>query len=182
MDIHFILKEKAKAYPAKPAIVFNNDVISFSVLYKNVAKLASALSALGIKKGDKVAICLLNCPQYAYSYLACACLGVVSVPLDFMLKNDELISCLNHSEANLLIANPKPDISFDEIKRNVPSLEAIILISGEFEGALSFDAILNDAVAEVPRVNIKDTDLALIMYTSGTTGQPKGIMLNFKHL
>ena len=59
------------------------------------------------KKGDKIAFYLPNCPEYVYSYLACFYLGCVGVPLDFMLKTDELTSCLEHSGAKILIAKTK---------------------------------------------------------------------------
>ena len=94
------------------AKLIQSRAITFSELKTNVIKLASALDDLGIKKGDKIGIYLPNCLQYVYSYLACFCLGAVGVPLDFMLKNDELISCLEHSDAKLLIASERKRVDF----------------------------------------------------------------------
>ncbi len=183
MDIRQSLKETVKKFGDKPAIIFKEDQISFNQLQDSVLRLSKALSECGVNKGDKVGIFLPNCPEYTYSYLACFFVGAVGIPLDFMLKDDELISCMSHAEVKLLIALPKPEVSFDNIKKGVPSLEKIVLckVPEAPEGFLSFDKLLqgdNDFEA----VSLCNDDPALIMYTSGTTGKPKGILLNVKHL
>ena len=99
-------------FPEKPVIIFKGEAISFAQLRETSLRLANALSSNGARKGDKIAIYLPNCPEYVYSYLACFYLGCVGVPLDFMLKADELISCLEHSEAKILIASQQSDVSF----------------------------------------------------------------------
>ncbi len=182
MEIKHLLEDTAKRFSKKPAIIFKATSISFDELKGNVFRLANALRGCGAGKSDKIAIYLPNCPEYAYSYLAVFCLGAVGVPLDFMLKTDELISCLSHSEAKILIANQKDDVFFDEIRKAVPSLEKIIICQGKIEGAVSYSEIFEKANADFTAVNIKESDPALIMYTSGTTGKPKGILLNYRHL
>ena len=112
MDVRQVLEKSAQKYAEKPAFIFKEQKISFADLKQNVFKLANALKAHGVSKGDKVAIYLPN-GEYAYSYLACFCLGAVAVPLDYMLKTDELVSCMSHSEVKALIARFKPDISVD---------------------------------------------------------------------
>lgn len=184
MNIREILKLDATKYAGKPAFIFKGTAISYADLQTHVLKLANALRAQGVGKGDKVAIYLPNCPEYAYSYLACFCLGVVAVPLDFMLKSDELTSCLSHCEAKVLIANVKNDVSLPEIKNATPSLKRIVIYAGELSSPdmVSYAEIVNAAAVDLPLVEIKDSDPSLIMYTSGTTGRPKGILLNYKHL
>jgi acyl-CoA synthetase (AMP-forming)/AMP-acid ligase II len=172
MDVRKILEDRSEQFPEKPAIIFKEEEISFGQLRNHVFKLAQVLHSMGIGKGDRVAVYLPNCPQYVYSYLASFCLGAVGVPLDFMLKADELISCLEHSGAKILIAKTKNEISLDDIKKAVPGLETVILC----------DDLISKAAARLPEVKIKDSDPALIMYTSGTTGRPKGILLNYRHL
>src|SRR3989338_2216212 len=103
MDIRKVLDNTARKFPGKPAVIFKGGGISFAQLREASLRLANALAANGAQKGDKIAIYLPNCPEYVYSYLACFYLGCVGVPLDFMLKADELISCLEHSEAKILI-------------------------------------------------------------------------------
>ena len=184
MNIKAILEADAQKYGSKPALIYGEKTVPFSQLKEQVGKLANALRELGVGKGDKIGVYLPNCPEYVYSYLAGFCLGAVVVPLDFMLKSEELISCLGHSEAKVLIANVKNDISFDELKIHVPALEQIVVCSGESTsvGAVSYEEIMSKAKAELPTAEMSETDPALIMYTSGTTGRPKGIQLNYKHL
>ena len=115
MNIQNALAAAAKKYKSKTGIIFGNNRISFEEVRTKSLKLANVLKTCGIKKGDKVAICLPNSPEYIFSYLACFCLGAVSVPLDFMLKEDELISCLDHSESRLLIAAFRQDVDFTAV-------------------------------------------------------------------
>ncbi|MFA5088965.1 MAG: AMP-binding protein, partial [Candidatus Omnitrophota bacterium] len=183
MNVRETLVKRMKSFPSKPALIFQEQKITFSDLKETTFKLANALSHLGVKKGDKIAIYLPNCPEYVYSYLACFSLGCVGVPLDYMLKADELISCLHHSETKVLIAMPKEEVSLKQIVEAVPSIEAVILCKGQGEGKeLAYDDLMAKASEQLPDVAINDSDPALIMYTSGTTGKPKGILLNYKHL
>jgi len=169
------LENCLRNYPTKSALIYKGEAVTFEFLNETAMKLANALKGLGVGKGDKVAIYLPNCPEYIYSYLATFTLGAVGVPLDFMLKDDELISCLSHSEAKILIAMPRSEINFLLIKESVSSLEKVILPE-------ELHQLIAKASAEPVNTNIKDSDPSLIMYTSGTTGKPKGILLNYKHL
>lgn len=186
MNVRQLLTTQVKKYPAKPAIIYKEQVITFGDLADQVFKLASALSRLGVKKSNKVAILLPNCPEYVDSYLACFCLGAVVVPLDFMLKDDEITSCLNHAEVRFLIVHNKPDISLATILAQSPTVEKVIFV-GEMpadkkQNYFAWGELLAGAKTDLPEVAIADLDPALIMYTSGTTGRPKGILLNYRHL
>ncbi len=182
MDIKQVINSTQKRFSNKAAIVFQGREISFSQLRESVFKLANGLHTLGIKRGDKVGIYLPNSPEYVYSYLACFSLGAVAVPLDYMLKGDELVSCLSHSEAKILIARAKEEVSLPQIKQSVSSLTQIVLTEGEVPESIAFNAVLSGAQPSEPAATIQDNDPALIMYTSGTTGKPKGILLTYKHL
>lgn len=182
MNIKEVLQKASASYKHKPAVIFKDETISFQKLEENVQKLTNLLKDLGVKKGDKVAIYLPNCPEYIYSYLAVFSLCAVGVPLDFMLKTDELVSCLEHSEAKVLIAKSRPDISFQEIKSQVQSLEMVLQIDGSVKGTINYTDLISKTGMKDIQVEIDDKDPALIMYTSGTTGKPKGILLNYRHL
>ncbi|HBR15596.1 MAG TPA: hypothetical protein DD723_08695 [Candidatus Omnitrophica bacterium] len=182
MLIRKILEDASSRFSDKTAIIFKEDKVSFSQLREQVLKCAGILRDLGVVQGDRVAVYLPNCLEYIYGYLACFCLGAVAVPLDFMLKVDELTACLDHAGAKILIAKTRQDVSLEEVKKSVPDLAAILLVEGELEGALSCPDLMKKASTALPVMDIKDNDPALIMYTSGTTGRPKGILLNYKHL
>ncbi|MDE2010260.1 MAG: AMP-binding protein [Candidatus Omnitrophica bacterium] len=177
MNIYEILTESASAFSNKPAIVFKDKPVSFKELREKVLSLAWGLQGLGLGQGKKIALYLPNCPEYVYSYLASFLLGAVVVPLDYMLKADELGACLSHAETDFVIALPKQEIDWTAIAKNIPSLKKVISLGAEFEKLFVAGSPIK-AFGD----DIKETDPALIMYTSGTTGRPKGILLNYKHL
>ena len=127
MDISKLLENKAKEFPNKPALIFKDQPLTFSGLKDTSFQLANSLINLGIRKCDKVAIYLPNLPEYIYSYLAIWSIGATAVPLDFMLTEDELASCISHSETKILITKSKPNISLVALKEKCPGLEEIIL-------------------------------------------------------
>ena len=182
MKVQEIIRDTVTRFLKKPAVIFQGNAISFAQLQENTQRLANALKTCGVKKGDRVAIYLPNCPEYIYSYLAIFCLGAVGVPLDYMLKEDELISCLSHSETKFLIAKTKEEVSFSSIKSAVSSLDKIIFCYGKISGELAYEELVSKENADLTATKITERDPALIMYTSGTTGRPKGILLNYRHL
>ncbi len=182
MNVAKVLEETAKEFSGKPAIIFKDQAITFSQLRDFSFCLADSLRKLGIKKGDKVAIYLPSSPQYLYSYLAVWCCGATAVPLDFMLTEDELTSCISHCGAKILIAKPKANISLTALKEKCQELERIVICQEETEGFLSFEQLLEEGKNKFPEVAIEDKDYAIIFYTSGTTGKPKGVLINYLQL
>jgi acyl-CoA synthetase (AMP-forming)/AMP-acid ligase II len=182
MKISELLEAQANKYQDKPAIIFKGKNTSFRQLRDLSFRLARSLSNLRIKKGDKVAIYLPNCPEYIYSYLAVWCCGAVAVPLDFLLTEDELVSCISHSDTKLLIAKSKTNIVLDRLKGKCPELKEIILSDEKIKGFLNFEELLKKDTNKPPKVEIQDKDYAIIFYTSGTTGKPKGVLVNYLQL
>jgi long-chain acyl-CoA synthetase len=184
MDFAQILSERSYRYPSKPALIFRDTTVTYIQLTQYVAQCANALSSLGVTPGTKVGIYLPNSPQYVYSYLACFVLGAVVVPLDYQLKEDELVSCLDHAEARFLIAQKRPDVSLERIQQGVSFLEKLILIGegSTIDPQESWDHLLSNASMVLPRVEVDPKASSMILYTSGTTGKPKGILLNYRHL
>ena len=182
MKVTELLESDAKTRPHKPAFIYKDQVITFAQVKDIVFKLANSLIDLGVKKGNKVAIYLPNCPEYIYSYLAIWSIGATAVPLDFMFTQDELISCIFHSDANLLIAKTKSNISLSEIKQECPALKSIVICGEDIEGFLSFGTLLAKGKNISLEAKISDKDYAIIFYTSGTTGKPKGVLVNYLQL
>jgi acyl-CoA synthetase (AMP-forming)/AMP-acid ligase II len=182
MDIVQLLEERVKDGPDKPAFIFRDQPVSFRQLRDNSFKLANSLLKLGLKKGDTVAIYLPNWPEYIYSYLAIWCLGATAVPLDFMLTENELVSCISHSEVKILIAKSKPNLSLAKIKENCPALKEIVLCQDKAEGFLSLEELIEKGSDSAPQAKIEEKDSAIIFYTSGTTGRPKGVLVNYLQL
>ncbi|MEW6171045.1 MAG: AMP-binding protein [Candidatus Omnitrophota bacterium] len=181
MDVKKILISLEKKFPQKPAIIFRDQPISFSDLKDKSFRLANSLIDLGLKKQDKIAIYLPNWPEYIFSYLAIFSAGLTAVPLDFMFTQEELISCLTHSETKVLITKEKPGIDLEELKKKIPSLKIIISLD-KIQNYLNFQDLIEKGSNLEPKVDINDKDKSIIFYTSGTTGRPKGVLLNYKHL
>ena len=182
MNVVNLLESCAKEYGQSPAIVFRQAQISFAQLRDKVFSLSQSLLKLGVKPRDKVAIYLPSWPEYIYSYLATWSIGACAVPLDFMLTEDEIVSCLAHSEAKILITKHKANISFTNLKANLPPLKNIISCQSKDEESLSFEELLANGSNQPPKVEIKEKDHAIIFYTSGTTGKPKGVLINYAQL
>ncbi len=182
MDIYSILQQSANRFAGKPAVIFKDQTLSFADLKSKVFQLSHGLAGLNVQKSTKIGLFLPNSPEYIYSYLASFCLGATVIPLDFMLKADELISCLSHSETEILIACKNPSVDFAQLKENIPTLQKIIVL-GETEAVnwqVPFYALMTSE--GFTKAQVSPTDPCMIMYTSGTTGKPKGILLNYRHL
>lgn len=183
MDVASVLANTAKKFHSKPAIIFRDQSISFLELYDHVFKLAQGLLKIGIKKSDKIAIYLPNNPEYIYSYLALFSIGATVVPLDYMLTEDELVSILSHCQARCLIAKEKERLSLESLKNKVSSLEEIIVLEPTKTNFRPFQKVMaSGRPMPAQNISIEEKDPSLIMYTSGTTGTPKGILLNYRHL
>ncbi len=182
MNIYRLLHEKAEKYANKPALIFHDQVVNFGDLPAKVFRLANALQKLGLKKGDRLGVCLPNCPEFVYSYLAGFICGGVVVPLDFMLKTEEIVSCLSHAEVKVFIVQSRPDLDRSQIQTAVASLKEIIVLNRAQGESNPFEDLLDKSSDKPLKVDVVDSDSALIMYTSGTTGNPKGILLTYQHL
>ena len=181
-DVRRLLTEHAGNFGQKPAIIFQDRAVSFSQLAETVFRLANGFLSAGVGKGDKVAVYLPSRPEYIYSYLALFSIGATVVPLDFMLKKDELQAILAHADASLLVAAPREDISLEAIRSHVSCLKDIVLLGEKKQGYGSFSDLLASGRAQAPDISVLESDPALILYTSGSTGRPKGVCLSYRHL
>ncbi len=175
MQVEMLLEKVAKKYGEKPAVIFNNTTLTFAQLRNKVLKLSNGLGSLGIKKGDKVAVCLPNCPEYVVSYLAIFSIGAVVVPLDLGLKN-ELVNCLRHADAKILIIKNAKQVELASIMKTVPTLEKVLVCED------NLPKIIEQASDTPVHATINDQDDSVIFYTTGTTGQPKGVLWNYRNL
>jgi long-chain acyl-CoA synthetase len=182
MNVVNVLEQCAKEYAHKSAVIFRQEQISFGQLKDKVFSLSQSLLKLGVKRGDKIAIYLPSWPEYIVSYLSIWSIGACAVPLDFMLTEDEITSCLSHSETTILITKPKANISFTGLKAKLSLLKQIIACQSQDEECLSFEELLKEGSNQPPDLEIKEKDPAIIFYTSGTTGKPKGVLISYAQL
>jgi len=176
------LRSRVEKDPRKAAVVFRDKEISWAELWENCSKIKGGLSGLGVKEGDRVAIYLPNWPEYIYSYLAVWMLGAVAVPLDFMLTFEELSSCIEHAQAKVLIMKPKATIDLNALKERCGSLVQIVTCQDKKDGALFLDDLISSCPVDNRVSLVNENEYAIIFYTSGTTGKPKGVLINYRQL
>lgn len=177
-----ILVFSASKYPSKPAIIFGQKKISFSELNLFTDRLAQGLRGLGVVKSDRVALLLDNSPHFIISYFAIVKLGAIVVPVNHMFKYEEASYVISDSKASVLItSSPYLDMAF-KIKANFTTLKHILTTSKEEKNTPSIYEWIYDPSRIFNGEEIARDDTAVVLYTSGTTGRPKGAMLSHGNL
>jgi fatty-acyl-CoA synthase len=176
-----LLRRSAARNPDKLAVICGDTGWSYTEFNAIVDRLAAGLAARGVVKGERVAILARNSHAFAALRFALARLGAVLVPINFMLKPDEVAYILRHAGARLLATDSGLAPLARAAKQLVPAIEQLIWLPSEAASERQADMIDFDALTastgKVPAVDLDGTDLAQIVYTSGTESLPKGAML-----
>jgi len=178
MSLKELLHSRAMEAPDKPYLLFRDDVYTYSDIDERAERIANGLIAAGIEKGDKVAVLLHNCPEFVFSFFGVPTAGAVIVPINVLLKPPEIKFIVDFSDSKAIITSSKFAPVIEQLKSELPKLELLYVIDGEPpSGWRSFSELLGAPAGE-PGVLIDDKeDVASIIFTSGTTGNPKGVML-----
>jgi acyl-CoA synthetase (AMP-forming)/AMP-acid ligase II len=159
---------------ANEALVLDEHRITFAELDGIVERVAGNLAARGVASGDRVALLLGNRLEFVYLTLACARLGAIVVPMNVRQRRPEIAFVLNDCGAGTLVHEAELSDNLPPVE-DAPALERRFSCGGPAPGAAPFAELLEEATA--PSATIDEEDTACILYTSGTTGQPKGAML-----
>ncbi len=178
MNIGSLLPRNAQYRPDHTAIVFEGCRLTFLEFNQRVNRLANALLSLGVRKGEKVATILPNSLELLESYWAIVKIGAVIVPLSQLLRGKGLLNLLRDSDTSTVITNSSVVSELNSIKSELKGIPANRYISTDDDQNYQSYAALTHAASseEPPGVDIKDDDLFNIIYSSGTTGLPKGIV------
>ena len=163
--------------PDRTAIVFEGKRLSYMELAERSNRLANALQALGIQKGDRIATMQVNTNEIIEGYFAASKLGAVFVPLNFRAKAEELTHMLNNSEASVLIVGSRYFGLVNSFRKETPHVKHFIGLEGSAPGTQEYEKLLASSSADELFPDSTDEDMTILMYTAGTTGQPKGVML-----
>jgi len=152
--------------------------LTFGDLQRAANRLANALAARGVGRGDKVAIVLPQRPETAIVHVACYQLGAIAVPLSFLFGPDALEYRLVNSEAKVVFSDPASLGNLAAIRANLPGVTHVIGVAGARESwTEDWASLLANASDGFTPVATRATDPALLVYTSGTTGPPKGALM-----
>ena len=150
---------------------------SFWDIQRAASRLSNALAALGVKRGDRVAICLPQRPETAVAYIAIFQMGAIALPLSHLFGPDALEYRMNHAEASVALVEPATLSNLWAVKDKLAGLKHVIGVGGAREsGVLAYESLLEKSSAEFACLDTAADDPALIVYTSGTTGPPKGAL------
>ncbi len=178
------LKHAKKVAGTHEAVVCGETRYTWEEFDQRTDALARGLASLGVQRGDRVAVLMLNCHRYLELYYGCARMGAVIVPLNIRLARPEIIFILNDSEAKALVVD-KTFASYITGRDTVPFLETVIY-SGDVTppDMINFEDVVigGSHMQETVDQEMDDDDLAGLYYTGGTTGRAKGVMLSHKNI
>jgi len=163
--------------PDRLLMIFQDKRWTFEQTSERVNRLANALTGLGIVKGDRVGVLLVNCYQYVEIYFALAKIGAIMVPLNFRAKADELSYMLSNAETKLLFVGARYLDMVEKMLPDLPTVENCVSVEQETEGKLYYEELIRAASSDEVFTEIDDEDITILMYTAGTTGRPKGVPL-----
>ena len=172
----------AQVKPDEEAVAYLGRSFTWAQFDDRVRRLAGALAARGIGRGDVVAFLDKNHPACVETTLAAASLGAATAIINFRLAADEIDYVLNDSGAKLIIVGAELKDSIDKIRDRLTHVEHVIEVTPEGEAGDEYEAMLTGATPRPRGADVTPDDVCVIMYSSGTTGNPKGIRLTQANL
>ncbi len=188
LNLAVLLEESAKERPEKSALVTGGREISYSALRDGARSFASALSSMGVRPGDRVALMVPNVPQFVVAYYGILATGASVVPLNVLLMGPEITYHLDDSDAKVLVAW---EGFLEEARKGFEgsggTCESLVVVespdgSGATGDEKSFDALVKENPPEFDSHPTMPDDTAVVIYTSGTTGRPKGAELTHANM
>ena len=183
MDLGQMLTQAAATNPYKTAVIFRDSRTSYSELNRRANQVANGLIGLGVQPGDRVGLLMHNLPLFMEAYYGILKSGASVVPLNVLYKAGEVEYILNDSGAKAVLAfGPFAQVAL-AAAAHCPDLRSVVVAAPqEVPGGVSWREVIAEASEAPPNVAVNPENVAVICYTSGTTGRPKGAMLSHRNL
>jgi crotonobetaine/carnitine-CoA ligase len=177
MNIRDFIEAQVEKNPSKPFLYFEEEVTSYEAFDQKINQAANGFLGMGVKKGDRVCLMLSNRPEFLYAWFGLAKIGAVMVPINTNFKESEAGYIAHHSEAVGMVVDGNVLPVARALKKRCPNLKWISCLDPTSEeGIFSFSQIFQTADKTLKPIRVQDEDMAQIVYTSGTTGFPKGVI------
>lgn len=176
MNIAQHLERACIFFPHKKALIFEGRAYTYRQLDEISNRIANWLYAIGFKRGDRVALFLPNIPAFVFAYFAIQKIGAIAVSINPMLKKDEVAHIVNDAGVKVIFTT-----AFQRehiLDRELPTLDTVVIAEGESGDDVSLEEIITRGNSSFRAVDLEREDPAVILYTSGTTGSPKGATLS----
>lgn len=180
LTVPALFEQAVERTPSKPAVVHveTDERLAYADLRNRVHEIAAWLKKQGVEKGDRVGICLRNCPEHCITFLATQVLGAVAVPFNFRLEREGVRYTLEDSRPSVLVFGDDIRAEMDELHTAVPVDTFVHIGDHAPEYTVPFEDIHDSG--SPPEQAISPDDLSVIQYSSGTTGDPKGIKIDHR--
>jgi long-chain acyl-CoA synthetase len=177
-----LVRDTARRSPDKTALIFHDQPVKYSEVDREIDRAAAGFAALGIERGDRVAVLVHNVPHFVYAYHGLLRAGAVMIPLNTGYTFEEVSYILADAEARAVVVAEPFIGTVDGLRDTLPMIEHVIVAGSHAPvGAITWEQMLGRG-GEAPLVAPAGDELAVIAYTSGTTGKPKGAMLTHGNL
>ncbi|MGC4960065.1 fatty-acid--CoA ligase FadD5 [Gordonia sp. DT101] len=169
--------------PDRPALKFQGTVTTWAELDERARGFAAALSRRGVQFGDRILILMLNRAEYVEAVLGANLIGAIPVPVNIRMSPAEIAFLVTDSGAKHIVTESMLAPLADAVSASTGAIESIVVAGGtENDAHLDFEALVAEDSSDLPETDIPEDTVSLIMYTSGTTGKPKGAMLTHTNL
>jgi len=180
--LYELLCASAKRFGQKPALYYLSSMFTYDRVLDEVNRLADLLYAQGVRGGDRVFIAMPNSPAFAITYFAAFRLGAIAVPLSTCFTPSEMASLIAHSKPTAGVVSEEMRQAVEESVK-LAGISAVLVTTGwDAAGEIRYSVSGSGAAVGIEQSTLTPADPAVILYTSGTTGSPKGVVLSHRNI
>jgi len=177
MNIRQLLERRVRQHPDKAFVIFEDQITSYADFDTTVNRVANGFLRLGIRAGDRVCVMLSNCPEFLYAWFGLMKIGAILVPMNSAFRHTETQYIVQHAEAAAIVVDAATGPVVADIAAQLSGVcQRISVTTTPAVGEIAWSDVLAEPSTSAPMVEVDANQVASLMYTSGTTGQPKGVM------